>query len=49
MKVMIKRSCGHEEKIKVYTGGTLKSEIIVGRESLKRCRNCGKNNISKKS
>lgn len=48
MKVMVKRACGHEEKIKVYTGGNLKSEVIVGRESLKRCRECGKNKVVKK-
>ncbi len=40
MKVLVKRACGHEEKIKVYTG-MIKSDSIIAREALKNCRICG--------
>jgi hypothetical protein len=39
MKQVITRACGHQEKIKIYSG-TVKSELVVAREQMKNCRAC---------
>lgn len=40
MKALVRRACGHEEKVKIYNG-TLTSELIIARESQKKCKACG--------